>query len=123
MIVVLVDDDVEDLELFCYAVLEVDKSIDCICFNSCHELMKYLEDVKAIPDFIFVDFAMPIMGGLECLREIRSHNKFDRTETILYSTAISARQFETFKNLNAKLLLKPFEMDVLVDEIRKIVKV
>jgi DNA-binding response OmpR family regulator len=122
MIVVLVDDDVEDLEWFCHAVLEVDKSIDCICFKSGQELLLYLADENIIPDFIFLDFAMPIMGGLECLREIRSHKKFDSAETILYSSSVSPRQIETLQNLKARLLLKPYEMDVLIAEIRKIIK-
>jgi DNA-binding NtrC family response regulator len=123
MIVVLVDDDIDDLQVFCDAVLAVDKSIECICFLKCEDFNAYLSTTEHIPDYIFCDLVMPTITGIDCMREVRSYGKFNNTKLVAYSTSLPDKRLELIETFNATFLFKPHSFDGLVDEIKNIFEV
>ena len=65
----IVDDDIDDQELFIEAVSEVDRSISCIPVSNCEEALAVLKSTKTdLPDMIFLDLNMPRLNGKQCLR-------------------------------------------------------
>ena len=122
MQVVLIDDDIDDLELFCDAVLQVDSTIDCICFNNIAEFRIYLANTEVVADYIFCDLIMPTITGVECMRDVRTYEKFNNTKLVVYATFIPASQSEAVKTYNATVLMKPDTMSELVEAIRDIIK-
>lgn len=107
MQVILVDDDKDDLEMFCQAVLTIDNAIDCICFNDFKEFSMYLKDTEVVPDFIFCDLVMPMVTGVDCMREIRSYGKFNSTKLTAYSASLPNRRLDSIETFNAAFLAKP----------------
>ena len=54
------------------------------------EVLNYLnDDSKRKPDLILTDLNMPVMNGLELLKEIFNHHEFKQICTFAYSTSCS----------------------------------
>ena len=83
----LIDDDVEDQEIFALALRSVNPDIACIAYSEGSQAIEMLQSEPGFkPDFIFVDVSMPRMGGIECLAEIRRITWLSNVPVYLYST-------------------------------------
>lgn len=92
----LVDDDIDDTELFTEAVESVDASVKCL--NAGHgadALAKlYSKDYRK-PDLIFLDINMPVMNGWQFLSRIKDDEELKEIPVIVYSTSSNATDFRT----------------------------
>lgn len=70
--VILVDDDVDDLEVF-RSILEEGNNITATCLDNRAELFKLLEISKSNPDLIILDLFLNQDSGLEILKLIKSN--------------------------------------------------
>lgn len=122
MVILIVDDDAEDIELFGQAVNEVDSSITCVEAYNGLEALKILKRNSFLPDYIFLDINMPLMNGRRCLEEIKKDDVYKHIPVIIYSTTNDVRQIEECKELGADFLTKPDSFDVLISALRKILK-
>jgi CheY-like chemotaxis protein len=111
----IIDDDVEDQEIFMEAVREVDKSIQCYSATSGEDALKQLEtEVVVLPDLIFLDLNMPKLNGKQVLREIKNTRSLKGIPVIMYSTSFAPRDIEEINQLGAAYhLLKPSRFDDL----------
>ncbi len=83
----LIDDDIEDQEIFAHAVQHLGLDIDVVTANDgVHAIEKIKGDEHLNPYFIFVDVNMPRMNGIECLVEIKKISKVKNVPVYLYST-------------------------------------
>ena len=122
MVILIVDDDAEDIELFGQAVNEVDPSITCVEAYNGLEALKILKRNEFLPDYIFLDINMPLMNGRKCLEEIKNDTTYREIPVIIYSTTKDGRQIEEFRELGADFLTKPDSFDVLIAALRRILK-
>lgn len=123
MVILIVDDDAEDIELFGQAVNEVDPSITCVEAYNGLEALKVLKRNSFLPDFIFLDINMPLMNGRRCLEEIKKDDVYRSIPVIIYSTTSDERQIQECRELGADFLTKPDSFDVLITSLRQILKV
>ena len=94
----LVDDDPDDQEIFCLALQEIGKNLECIIANGGNQALEMLNSNKAlIPDFIFIDVNMPGMNGIDCLKHIKDLEHLKESEVIMYSTTSSQKIIEKSK--------------------------
>lgn len=84
MKILYVDDDEEDAEVFCEALALIDKSFECVVATSGKQAISKLG--QPCPDFIFLDYRMPLHDGKQILAELRTHECFRQTKVIMYST-------------------------------------
>ena len=105
----IVDDDLDDQELFVEAVSEVDKSIECISVSSCEDALDMLKNNKVpLPDIIFLDLNMPRLNGKQCLSELKRLSHLKHIPVIIYSTSSEKRDIEETSRLGAAhFLTKP----------------
>ncbi|PKQ44769.1 response regulator [Confluentibacter flavum] len=98
--ILLADDDEDDRLIFKQALEELKLKPIVKTVNNGMELMAYLTQKKTpLPHLIFLDLNMPIKNGLECLKEIRSHEKLKNISIAIYSTSSSEKDMEdTFGN-------------------------
>jgi CheY-like chemotaxis protein len=113
MIILYVDDDGEDLELFEVAMREIDSSITCLLANTGREALRLLED-GLFPDMIFLDVNMPGMDGVTCLSKIRENEKFNETKVVLLTTSPYLLNRKKIESLSAGFLTKPNNYEDLV---------
>src|SRR5688500_5967113 len=106
MIILNVDDDLEDIEIFCDAVREIDRSIICMIAKSADEALKILNSDIELPQYIFLDINMPKVDGNACLKEIKKDPRLNKIPVIMYSTYSTESDLETYKTLDAGFLVK-----------------
>jgi CheY-like chemotaxis protein len=111
----IIDDDVEDQEIFIEALKEVDASVQCYTSTSAEDALRQLEqEIVVLPDLIFLDMNMPKLNGKQILQEIKNRNSLKRIPVIMYSTSFAPHDIEKIKELGAAFhLLKPSRFDDL----------
>jgi len=120
MTILNVDDDLEDIEIFCEAVRAVDASIVCLIARSAEEALKILKSDIELPAYIFLDINMPKVDGNTCLKEIKKDARLRNIPVIMYSTHTSVTDLDVYKEMNAGFLLKQNSFNALVGELAKV---
>ena len=115
MVILYVDDDAEDIEIFCEAVKVIDPSIKCLVAQNGKHALDILH-ADLLPDFIFLDINMPVINGRSLLSEIRKEVRFKSIPVVMYSTTLNLIEVEDYKKLGANhFLVKPNHFQDLVD--------
>ncbi|MBL7697476.1 MAG: response regulator [Chitinophagaceae bacterium] len=120
----VIDDDIDDLEIFAMALQKVDDSINLRSASDCTLALKELkENVSYVPDYIFLDINMPKMNGLQCLPEIKKIPHLKDVKVIMYSTSSNEELKQTTRKLGADdFLVKPGKLGVLVNHLNRILE-
>ena len=129
MIILFVDDDPEDAELFCEAVrylnssefLSSDKvNITCLTASDGRKAVDMLSSLNALPDYIFLDINMPLMDGKKCLAFLKGDARFSQIPVIMLSTAFRNNETSELMALGASdCIVKPTQFNSLVKILSK----
>ena len=85
---VMIDDDIDDQEIFLYAMREIDPEIACRFFNDGDVAVReLLKEEDFLPDCFFIDLNMPRMHGKACLAEIKKIDRLKRVPVAIYTTS------------------------------------
>jgi CheY-like chemotaxis protein len=104
MVVLNIDDDPEDMEIFYKAVKTVNPLAKCLLARDAKEALHILRDA-IIPDYIFLDIQMPMMDGKTVLAELRQNKKLESVPVIMYSTKINPSETDEYSALGATQFL------------------
>ena len=119
--ILLIDDDENELEIFCDALHVIDKTITCTQTKNLTEAMEYLQHNS--PGYIFIDFDMPTGSGVECLSELKKLTKLDKSKFILYSNHIDADISQRSIDLGAyRCIKKPSMIDLLARRLKEVLE-
>jgi CheY-like chemotaxis protein len=119
----LIDDDLDDQEIFNMALQDVDGSISCRFANDGIAALNALKDAAFIPDCIFIDLNMPRMNGNECLTEIKKIERLQAVPIIMYSTSSDKRLIERSMELGANdFVVKPAGLNALINILREVIQ-
>lgn len=100
-IILLADDDRDDAEMFCEALADIDESIICHCAENGDQALKMLNSHDKTPEVVFLDLNMPIMNGWECLKRLKSEERYKDIPVIMISTSSHKNDMEAAGNLGA----------------------
>ena len=122
MLVLFIDDDKEDYEVFCEALKGIVRNTKCLYASNGLEALDLLTNqLPFLPDYIFLDINMPLMGGEECLELIKFHPTVKDVPVIMYSTTENRDEIERFKKLGAKdFIIKAPTFMGLVNSIKRV---
>lgn len=114
-IVLIIDDDTDDVELFSEALEKVQEGAICYSRHNGQEAMNFLLNPKnPLPDFIFLDLNMPLMNGKQCLKEIRRSKQLRKIPVIIYTTSRQKIDEEETRKLGAdEFITKPSRFEDL----------
>jgi CheY-like chemotaxis protein len=88
--IVIVEDDLPSIRY--YETLIKNSGADITIFHTGKEFVDYLADKNNTIDLVFMDFLVPLINGIECIRILRK----DRKNTpIIMITAYSSEQAKT----------------------------
>lgn len=97
----LIDDDLDDHEIFTMALEDLPLPVKLISeFNPVSALLRLSRREEA-PDIIFLDLNMPRMNGKQCLEEIRKFPHLRDVPVIIYSTSSEIRDLIDTRELGA----------------------
>ncbi|MBT1706229.1 response regulator [Chryseosolibacter indicus] len=95
----LIDDDEDDVLLFCEALAQIPLPVELTPFTDCRAAFKHLEEGN-IPDVIFLDLNMPHIDGKEFMGMLKGIQDFN-SPIIIYSTSNFQRDIEDSMALGA----------------------
>ena len=120
----LIDDDIDDRELFVEALEKAGSTVSCSVCEDAREALKKLETKTiASPDVIFLDINLPVMSGWECLAWLKKSSQYKDIPVIMYSTSSHKRDREIAQDLGALCFFtKPNDYNQLVHFLKEIVE-
>ena len=113
--VLIVEDDADIADILAHAVKD-ETPYQVILVQDGFAALKVVRTI--IPDLILLDYLLPNMDGLECVELLRAITPIEQTPIILMSANMPQRAKER-KDL-LFLLEKPFELDLLLLQIKQI---
>lgn len=117
----LVDDDVDEQWIFTTALNAVDPTIEMLGAENGQDAIQKLASSPSVPDVIFLDLNMPVMNGLECLRQIKSNPDLSGIPTIIYSTSADPLTISKTIEMGAQdFITKPYDFEDLVRTLRHV---
>ena len=120
--IMLIDDDEDDREFFCFAIKEIDKSIVINCCTSGANALTLLQDSNTLlPQLIFLDINMPGHSGKDTLIALKKWDRTNAIPVIMYSSSELER--DEMKQLGAAhYLIKPNRLIVIIEELTPIIE-
>ena len=120
----LIDDDLDDQEIFLMAMQQFDTSIRCDFANDGARAIEQLKADKAnVPGCIFIDMNMPRMNGIECLEQIKEMAHLKDVPVCMFSTSADPTSVAKSKALGAvDFIIKPADITMLSEMLGKFLK-
>ena len=110
----LADDDSDDCNLFMEALRELPILTRLSMVHNGEQLTQMLLKLATLPAALFLDLNMPRKNGIECLTEIRMHQKLKELPVIVYSTSFEPGVIEQLYEKGAHYYIqKPAEFSKL----------
>lgn len=107
ILITLADDDEDDRLFFTDAFEELKINTIVNTVNNGKELLNYLNDPETVlPNIVFLDLNMPILNGIDCLKQIKANEKFNDIAVAIYSTSSSDQDVEDTFVLGANIYIK-----------------
>jgi CheY-like chemotaxis protein len=107
ILITLADDDEDDRLFFTDAFDEMKIKTVVNTVNNGRELIEFLDHPESVlPNIIFLDLNMPILNGIECLKEIKLNDRFKDIAVAIYSTSSSEADVENTFILGANIYIK-----------------
>ena len=118
----LVDDDIDDHEIFKSALAKVDDHLALQTATNGYEALEELSNADTLPDYIFVDLNMPRMGGMQFLKEIKQTETLKDIPVIIYTTSSNPGDIAKTKELGAvSFVTKPSRFSELCSFLQSLV--
>jgi CheY-like chemotaxis protein len=114
-IILLVDDDTDDAEMFAEVLTNIDSTIRLYHVEDGLALFEHLANEKnEKPNVIFLDINMPEMNGWQCLSRLRGDLITKDIPVLIYTTSSHARDKQIAMDLGATAFItKPSEYKTL----------
>ncbi|HEY0609151.1 MAG TPA: response regulator, partial [Chitinophaga sp.] len=89
--IIVIEDDIDDKEIFETVMQELNVSNPLIWFNNCDPAWAYLKTTSDQPFIIFCDVNLPRKNGIEFKREIDEDHQLRKKSIpfVFYSTAVN----------------------------------
>jgi len=117
--ILLVDDDLDEYDLFTIALKQIANDYRLIYIPACEDLLATIKENK--PDLVFLDINMPAINGIECLKTIRAEKKYESLPIIMYSTSSNRKNIQqAYENKASCYVVKPYSVQGITKALEKI---
>src|SRR5581483_3274043 len=122
--VFIVDNDIDDREIFVEAIETISPAIKCITAVHGEDALAKLNASSAdLPEIIFLDLNMPRMDGKEFLGTIKKDARFNNIPVVIYSTSFLKKDIDETRLMGAAhFLAKPSDFRELCKELSMIIR-
>ena len=123
--VLCVDDDVDDRDLVCDTIFEIDPHIKVVQAENGIEAIEYLSKAQIkgdLPCLVILDINMPQMGGKETLAAIKEDNELNDLPVVIFSTSNNVIDKHYCNNYGVKFITKPNTILALRKEIEGLLR-
>jgi CheY-like chemotaxis protein len=106
MVILIVDDDRDDLDLYVDLLNALDLGVHT-AFTDAREALRHLQNSDQLPDVILLDFNMPYMNGLEFLMALRGEPRLRHIRVEVITTSCNKRDEAALIELGSTCHKKP----------------
>ena len=92
--VMLIDDDRDDCDIFMDAVSDV-TPCKCHCYREPGKALAVLNRCRHFPTCIFLDINIPVTDGVTFLKTLKADSRLARIPVIMYSTTGNEKEIKT----------------------------
>jgi DNA-binding NtrC family response regulator len=101
-ILLIVDDDPDDRNLFIEAVREVEETMICISADNGQQALEMLNNIDSrLPDFIVLDLRMPRYSGKRCLSALKADERLKNIPVFIYTTSANVEESNELAEMGA----------------------
>lgn len=104
MTLLCIDDDPEDVELFCDAVKIINPDCTCVTAQNAADAFTTLRTLR--PDYIFLDINMPGMNGVEAMQVLHDDDQLKDIPVCVLSTSMTDRDAKRYSSLGAQRTIR-----------------
>lgn len=117
-LILLIDDDKEELDILTLALDAAGiKHVMCAWAKTAEYAYRLFEQI--VPDLIFLDYNMPKINGLDCLKQLKRIDKVKDVPVIFYSTSISEDTKQRALEIGAEYCIqKTGTIDMLASKLK-----
>jgi PleD family two-component response regulator len=121
----LIDDDLDDQEIFKLCVEKVHQNVNFMGLTESVEAIAMLTANSGYtPDYIFLDVNMPKMNGIQCLSALKQVERLNQCKIFMYSTTSEGELLARSKELGANdFIVKPARTAELKEKLMKIFEI
>ena len=117
--ILLIDDDLDDYDLLCEALQDIDPKITVYFLSRCEEAVKY--EGQSF-DLVLLDINMPYHDGFSWLSGLRKHG-YDKLPIIMYTNSLSPADIVKSYNQGANLYFpKPDSFSKLRQALKQLIQ-
>ena len=117
----VIDDDEDDLQIFCEAVDRIGPPVTCHASPKCIAAVEMLLSKTVAADMIFLDAYMNNMDGIECLRFLKEHPALSQIPVVMMAGIRNERLNEQAMQLGAlNYIQKPGDIKQMVKLIKSV---
>src|SRR6476469_10332160 len=114
--VLIIDDDLDDSEIFEEVLQQLDSSIQLTTLYSCYDIISVLSKLESVPYVLFIDVNLPGEDGLKCIETIKATSPYSNLKVVIYCGAISQHVLDiALKNNTYSYYLKPSSLKEIHD--------
>ena len=118
----LVEDDEDDQELIKIAFGKLSLKHQLQIVNNGQEMLDALEGQTSLPCLIILDLNMPILNGIQTLKELKANPRFTKIPKVVFTTSDSEEnKNKCYSYGAADYFIKPARMNEIVTTLEKIV--
>ena len=123
--IIIAEDDLDDAEVIEQSFINNTSFIKVDLVKNGQELITFLKNKnQQIPDIILTDINMPIMDGIEALKEISGDPLLRDIPSFVYSTSINPIYEAKCKELGIMgFLIKPYSLKAFDDIPKEIISI
>ena len=102
----MIDDDQDDREIFQEAIAISYPGIEVVFARDGVDALEILDRNNTLPDVIFLDYNMPRMNGVQCLKELKGMDRTSSIPVIMYTTSGNRSHEEHILKLGADYYMR-----------------
>jgi len=122
--ILIAEDDIDDAEIIKASFEKHTAFADVDLVKNGQELLDFLNSRQKTPDIILTDINMPILNGIDALRQICDDDQLNKIPAFVYSTAINPIYEAKCMELGTKgFLIKPYSLEGFDDIPNKIIEI
>jgi len=119
--VLIIDDDLDDCEIFEEVLQQLDSSIQLTTIYNCYDIITVLSKLESIPDVMFIDVNLTGEDGLKCIETIKGTSTYSNLKVVIYCGAISQHVLDNaLKDNTYSYYLKPSSLKEIHDLLERI---
>jgi len=119
--ILLVDDDEDDRDFFRSVLTSIESSLVYQAAENGQDALQKLNSGIPLPDLIFLDLNMPVMGGKQFLAEVKKRSHLKDIPIVILSTSSDKATISDTIDLGAvEFLTKPNKLSLLEGRLREI---